>query len=288
MGKLLVLLFSVVSLYSSVVVSPSWFNPTHIEKYSYGYGKTINEAKLDASYNLALELDKNISVDDFIISKQELFENKYFIKVKYINQPLLLQVKSELKKLSFKDEELENSYLKKTKFYKDLNISFGYFPNVELHDNYLYFKNKRFLIKQSEFPNFFVQIDDDNLSIDVKDIVIENENFFFEVTNNYSGFLTMAIYEKNNLSILFKNKQNIERIVYPNYKVSDGFSLELENNNKDEQAFVILSLCKEQKDLKSYKMIYEELNDKNNLTFSDFINEISDCKLATRIIKVIK
>ena len=288
MGKLLLVLFSIVSLYSNNVFSPSWFNPTNTEKYSYGYGKTINEAKLDASHNLALELDKNISIDDFTIVKQENFENKYFIKIKYINEDLLTQVKKELNKLAFKDEELENSYLKQTKFYKDLNNSFGYFPNVELHDNYLYFKDKRFLIKQSEFYNFFVEIDDENLSIDVKDTVKENEKFFFEISNNYDGYLTLAIYIKNNLSVLFKNKQNIKKTIYPNYKVSDGFSLEVNDNMKYEQAFVILTLCKEQKDLKSYKMIYEELNDKNNLTFSDFINEISDCKIATKIIKVIK
>ena len=288
MGKLLLVLLSIVSLYSSDVISPSWFNQNNIEKYVFSYGNTIKKAKYNSSLELSNDLNTTVSVNDFVIEKQELFENKYFIKSKYINQTLLNQVKNEIKKLAFKNEELQNEYLKNTYFFKDLNNTFGYFPNVELHDNYLYFNNKKFLIKENEYSNFFVLVDDANLSIDVKNNVKENENFFFQIDSNTTNFITMAIYFNNNLSLFFKNKVIESTLIYPNYKVSDGFSLSLNDNQLQEQALLLLSSCKEEKDLKSYKMIYELKSKNKNLTFSDFINEINDCKLTTRVLEVTK
>jgi len=287
MGRLLVLLFSVVSLYSSEIISPSWFNEHNIEKYVYSYGHNINQAKNEAKNKLEKIINKTISNNDFEVVKKESFENKVFLKIKYINQSLENQIKNELKKIPFKSDELNNKYLIKTNFYKDLNETFGYFPNVELNNNYLYFKDKRFLIKKDEFKDFFTEITDINLTIDSKKIIKNNENFFFEINNNTKGYISMAIVVNNKLSLLFKNKKDISNIVYPNYKVSDGFTILLDKNENNSQAFVILTSCEKKKGFKNYKMEYEK-STKYNLNFSDFINEINDCKISTKILKVVK
>jgi len=288
MAKILLILFSIITLYSSDVISPSWFKINHIEKYVNAYGNTINEAKLSASSILSKDLNKTISLSDFVVVKKEIFENKYFIKVKYINLSLLNQVKNELKKLAFKDEELQNNYLKNTKFYQDLNNSFGYFPNVELHDDYLYFKGKEFLIKHEEYDNFFANVNDSNLTLDLQDTIKYDEKFFLEINNKYNGFLTLAILQNNNLSIVFDNKKDISNMIYPNFKVSDGFSISMIDENNETKVMFIQTLCSSKKDFKSYKMLYENNTNKNNLRFSDFINEISDCKLNTKVLKVTK
>ena len=287
MKKSIILLFVFSSILFSNVPAPKWFVQDEVNVFVYSYGKTINEAKINAKEKLEKKLNIiSIDIKDFEIVKDELFELKHFIKVKYVNQDIYTQIENKLKTYAFKQAEQNNVFLKNTKFFKKLNNNFGYYPNIDLIDNNLYFNDEKFIIKKNEFKNFISEFNDKNITIGIKDELKNEEKFFIEVQTSYDGYATLAQVYNGNLNLFFKNKKINESIIFPNFKISDGYALYLDNNITINEITTIVTICENKKDLESYNMYFDDNN--NALQFSDFINEMSDCKITSKNTKITK
>lgn len=286
MFKIFILIsFFIINLCANVI-GPSWYKPNSNVHIIYSYGNTLNEAKLNAKIKLENRLLSNISIDDFTLENKEFFENRYFIKVKYINETIYNQVKMELLKQAFKIDNLTNKYLIKTNFFSKLNEEFGYYPNIEIYNNHLDFNNKKYLIKNSEFNEFFAIFYDENLSIDMKDIVNDNEKFFMKIENlNKNQYTTLARFIDGKFYIIYENINIQNSVIVPNFKESDGFSIDLQNKNYLEFLNIVIS-CEDKKDFSNYNSLYQ--NKEEALGFGDFIKEINNCKIASKILKVQK
>ena len=286
MHKIILVFYILVLDMFSNVIAPKWFIQNSNEHTIYSYGKTLKLAKIDAKKQIIKKLKlKNISINDFKITKQEIFENKYFLKIQYIDESILTQIKNEIKSISFKTDEQTNKYLINTIFAKDINNTFGYIPNMQLHDNKIYFNNKNFIIKNHEFNQFYAIFNDENISLNIKKNINNNENFFIQSQSSYKSYASLARVINGKFEILFKNKNINESLLFPNFKVSDGLKIQLNNQNKVE-LFTLLVLCDDKKDFSSYNMIFQEK--KNALSFSSFINKIKNCKIESKISMVIK
>jgi hypothetical protein len=268
-------------------IAPKWFvQPTNTHTI-YAYADSLDLAYQNAIEQIESKLNiQNVDEKDFELLTQEIFELKYFIKLKYINIDIETQLLQYLKTLAFKAEVQTNKQLLNTKFFKSIKQKFGYVPNMELNDNYIYIADKKFLIKQDEMSDFITYFEDANITIDVKDTIKENSNFFIQLNSSYDGLMNLAIYFNNKFSFLFKNKKIDDFIIYPNFKVSDGISLSLDNN-KSAKVVVLVSICNDKKDFDNYKLLYDK-DDNTHLGYSDFINEIDDCKISSKSIDLIK
>jgi hypothetical protein len=269
------------------VIAPKWFKQKTNTHIIYAYGNTLDIAYQNAINKVKNNLKiNNIHKDDFILLKKEIFELKYFLKLQYINENIETQIIKELKKFAFKSKEQTNKQLINTIFFKNINAQIGYYPNIELVDNYLFFNNNKFLIKQHEMEQFISHFQDDNISISIKEKIKENEKFFIELSSNYDGFINLSMYFENTFSLLLQNQKIDDFIIYPNFKLSDGISLSLNDTNTSKVLFNV-SVCENKKDFSNYKLLYGEKNH-NNLNYSDYINEIKECKISIKTINLVK
>jgi len=271
------------------VISPSWYpKKTNIHKV-YSYAKTIAQAKINASKQIQNDLNiTNVDIDDFIITRKELFENKVFIEVEYINETIENQIKNRLKTYAFKQEEQINILMTNTIFFKDIFDEFNYYPNIEIHDKFLYFNNDRFLIKKYEMSKFYATFLDDNITLDIKDELQNKENFFINIETTYDGYITLARVYKDEFSILFKNKKSNNSIVFPSFKISDGMQINIDDSIYNEELLSLAIVCEDIKDFKYYSMLLDIKDSNNTLNFTDFINEINDCKITSKTTDIIK
>jgi len=271
------------------VISPSWY-PKKTNTYKiHSYGKTIDEAKINATQKIQNDLNvTQVNVSDFVILRKELFENKIFIELEYINESIENQIKNKIKTYAFKQEVLANTLMQNTVFFNEIYNEFGYYPNIELHDNFLYFNNNKFLIKKHELPKFYSTFINENITLDIKDELQSQENFFIEVDTSYEGYLTLVRIYKGEFAILFKNKETKNSIIFPNFKISDGMQINLDDSSYDEDLLTLAVVCSEIKDFSSYSMLLDIKDGTNVMTFSDFINEVSNCKITSKTTKIIK
>jgi hypothetical protein len=283
---LISLIFSL-SLFGAIP-APKWFVQDKVNIYVYSYGNSIKEAKLKAKKKLEVKLNiSSIDINDFEIVKDELFELKYFIKSKYVAEDIYTQIQKKLKTFAFKIEDQDNVFLKNTEFFKKLNKEFGYYPNIELVDNNIYFDNTKFIIKKHELKDFISVFNDDNISIGIKDEIETKEKFFIKITSNYNGFITLAQINNGSLKLLLKNKKIKKSIIFPNFKISDGYTLSLNSNQMQSNITTIVSICDEKKDLSNYNMYFDDNIDKV-FEFRDFINEMKNCKISTKTTRIIE
>lgn len=311
---LLILTFIFVGCFNPETLQlPKWFEIQNISHGSYeiiGYGKakTLSEAKFKARVDIAKqilvkiesksnlnlyheninsketysqkyyqnssEVVKEIALDGIEIIKKELFNEKYYVAMKYDNLPLSKKVakKANCKKLQ------TNSYLSKTSFSKKLKDELGCIPKYNLiYKNknwYVSYEENLFLIKKYEFIEFFVSKTSEDLNIEfLKDSKITKEFkdgdiFDMKINSNQKGYVTLFnIYEDGRVNLMFANEIIDKRgFSIPNLKANIL-------NDKDTLDFYVLIFSKDKlENLNCFRNSTEILNTQTiNYNFDKFV-----------------
>ena len=272
-------------------IAPSWY-PSKDKNLiiQYGDGDTLKDAKLNALNNIKKSrIESNISIDDIEILKEERLENHFFIKVKYNNLPLLEQVKNGLKFFTFKTDDENSSYMLKTNFLKDLNKSFGYFPDLNIKSNYLYLKDKKFLIKENEFPLFWIRNNSSKISIELNKDLQNNKRYFIKVIPFKEGFTTLVqVTLQNDVELLFSNKilKKNQATIFPNFKLSDGLEITIPKNKEEIKLMTMAIICDTQKDFSKFNNMFLSIEGEKFM-MGDLINKIDNCEFSS-IISTVK
>ena len=272
-------------------IAPSWY-PSKDKNLiiQYGDGDTLKDAKLNALKNIQkLSIESNISLNDIEILKEEILENHFFIKVKYNNLPLLEQVKNGLKFFTFKIDDENSSYILKTNFLKNLNNSFGYFPGINIKSNYLYIKDKKFLIKKDEFSLFWIENNSSQISVELNKDLQSNKKYFIKVTPFKDGFTTLVqITLQNDVELLFSNKilKKNQATIFPNFKLSDGLEITIPKNKEEIKLMTMAIICDTQKDFSKFNNMFLSIEGEKFM-MGDLINKIDNCDY-TSIISTVK
>jgi hypothetical protein len=276
-------------------IIPSWYpNDNSTQIISYGDGITIDEAKKNALESIKEKLvEKNsldyletISVDDLVITKQEILENRYFLQVSYENLSTLEKIKNLLKKQVFKLKDETNNYLLQTPLLEDINNSFGYYADITLDDNFTNFlqiADKKIVLKQDDYKLFLHNFRDLNISLDVEQNLTKDSLYFIKIDTNIEGYLSLVqISNEYDVVVLVENKKlNNSDMIYPNFKQSDGLMAILDENQDEREFTTIAFICEEKKDLKGFNNIYSD-----KLVFGrlgKLIEVIGDCKYSSII-----
>lgn len=284
---ILLFIFSTYSLCE--VISPSWY-PKYTNTHNfYAYAPTLLEAKNNIVIQIKEKLNiSDVSNDDFVILKKELFENKIFIKTLYVNQSIENQLINHIKSYAFKQEEYKGKSNNNTFFFKKIYDTFLYQPNIKIVDRFVYFKDNKFLIKNNELPLFYNEYFDKNITINVQNEIKENESFFIKVQTSYEDYITLARVYKRKFSILFKNKKINKSVLFPNFKVSDGLKMKLSNAYISQNIFYVAISCKQEKEFFGYNSYLDDSNMTNLKNLDDFVQENKDCKITSKTSKLVK
>jgi len=271
--------------------SPSWYPNEDNSIRSYGKGNTFDEAKINAFDNFKnnnIELSK-VTINEIKVTKEEIFENQFFLEIKYNKDTILEQLQQEIKNVVFKLDEQTNKYLLNTVLMKELNKTYGYMPTLNIVKEKLYFNDKIFLMKNSEFENLIFEYYSDDILLDIKMELLENEKYFIKITPKISGFTSLVqIFNNTDVEILFTNKK-LEKntdTIFPNFKMSDGLEINLEKYEDVKEIITLAIICPNKIDFKSFNNIFlPSITNENML--GEFINNIGDCEY-TSIFTLIK
>ena len=278
-----ILLISIVVLnLFAVEVVPSWY-PSKTNKVivSYGDGKSFEEAKNNAFLNLKQEnkLLNDIKISDLEIEEEDFLENQFFLKVKYTNLSIYEQLKNVMRKITFQAEDENNKYLLNTKLLKDLNSTFGYFPDIKIKGQHLSFNNKKFLLKDKEFSLLLSELDSNAITLDIKDKLLNNEKYFIKLSPTIDGYITLVqISNYTDVEVLFSNK-TLEKgkfTIFPNFKLSDGLEVVLDNDVNSSEILTMAIVCEKQKDFSSFNNMFLSISMKKYM-LGELIDEIDDC-----------
>ena len=297
--SILLLLFFTLFLHG--YIKPSWY-PNNESKiiYAYGDAKSLIDAKKDALENIKtilisngkLDTLDNLSLNSLSIEKKEKLENRYFLKVSYNVQSLQEQIKSLLKQEVFKTDDENNTYLIYTPLMEDLNQSFGYYPSISIDKNstsFLQYKDTKITITKNDYDLFYSLGEDENISLILKDNLLENEKYFIEVKASDSGYLSLfQISLQNDVETLFSNRDLNETnsVIYPNFKESDGLIASLNEDETLRDIYTIAIVCEDKKDFSNFNNRFK-LEYKDGL-LGEFINTIDKCKFSAQIITIQK
>jgi hypothetical protein len=299
-NKLLVLLVGVftANLLANEYV-PDWYPKKHTTSVvAYGDSETLEGAKKIAFDKIKEKIYKSgkldnfshMIMDDLIIEKQEIFENRFYLKAKYENSSLLEQLIKTIKKETFKTDEENNQYLLGSKLMNELNATFGYNPDVIIDGKVLRFKEHEFIIKNNEFKLFLSKVNYEDILLDVKDKLADKEQYFIKLGTKIDGFITLLqIADNGNVEILFANKKlELDKdIIFPNFKLSDGLQVILDENIEQKDVLTMAVLCEEQKDFSDFNNMFFSLTTKNYM-LGNLINEIDGCKYTSVLTTVEK
>ncbi len=230
---------------------PRWFvGHELVESESYqviGYGKgaSYKEAKSNALEDIALKIETK--VHSSFSSEQASSQNNF---TKNLNQSLLLQsdvTLNRVKELTSTnvngvvylalmyedvplekrildavgeiqyDENIQNSYLKKTPLFISLAQS-NLAKNFLLHRQdgrwYLKYRSKTIALDERHFSQLFTSVKDSELILSLGGKareLLEGDSFFFKIESQKSGYLSLfSVYEDGTVS-LFSENQNINR-----------------------------------------------------------------------------
>lgn len=266
--SILTLLFFAFTLQAYMI--PSWYpDATSAVIVSYGDGESLELAKQDALESIKKQLiDKNqfdilevLTVSDLDIIKQEILENRVFIQVSYENLSTTQKIDNVLKKQVFKTEDETNNYLLQTGLLKDINNSYGYFADIGLDSNktaYLSIAGEQIALKPNDYPLFYVQYSDENISLEIDTNLTQNDLYFMNIESKSNGYLSIVqISLEHDVVVLLDNKQiDTNEMVFPNFKESDGLVATLEENQEEREILTIAFLCEEQKDLRGFNNMF--------------------------------
>jgi hypothetical protein len=271
--------------------APDWYPKKNSSVvYGYGDGDNLKDAKKIAYDEIKQKIYKSgrldnfssMVMDDLWIEKQEIFENRYYLKLAYDNDSVMEQLSDLIKKETFKVDDENNSYLLKTKLMDDLNQTFGYYPNISIDGKNLHFKDKTIIIKNNEFELFLAESIDENISLEIKDILIDKELYFIKLKIQEDGYVTLVQVSKSaDVELLFKNEKLTlnKEVIYPNLKMSDGLSVELDEGIELDEIMSLVILCKEHKDFSRFNSI-DVATESEEYIFGDLINKIDGCKFS--------
>lgn len=258
---------------------------------AYGDGDSLEDAKQNAFKNIVSKnIDNNITISDIEILKEEVLENHYFLKIKYVNLSILQQLTNALKKVVFKIDDETNKYLIHTPLLKQLNSRFGYFPDIKLDGQYIYLQGEKFLVKDREFPELFANIKSDDIDIDMDTNLTSNKRYFIQVSPKNDGYVTLLqIVDNTNVDILFANKKLKPNrfTIFPNFKLSDGLEVSLDDTKDKAEILTLAVLCKEQKDFSDFNNIFFDITSKKYM-LSKLIDQIDDCNYTTVLTDITK
>lgn len=272
---------------------PSWYPVDSKETIiAYGDGDNLIDAKENAFKNLVSNhnVAKNITMTDIEILKQEILENHYFLKIKYVNLPIIEQLTNALKKVVFKIDDEQNKYLLNTPLLKELNKRFGYFPHITLEGKYINLQGADFLVKDNEFVNLFAKITSDDIEIKINKDLKNNERYFIQVSPLEDGYVTLLqILDYTNVDILFSNKKLVKDkfTIFPNFKLSDGLEVSLDDPKDKAQILTMAIICKDQKDFSDFNNIFFDVTSKKYM-LSKLITQIDDCNYTTVLTNITK
>lgn len=278
---------------------PDWY-PKNNDTTIIGYGdsETFNGAKKIAYEKIKEKIYKsgnldnfsNMVIDDIIIEKQENFENRYYVKAKYENSSLIEQLTKAIKKETFKVSEETNQYLLGSQLMHELNTTFGYYPDISIDGKILTFKGQQFIIKNNEFDLLLSNLKYEDIILDLKNKLLDKEQYFVKLLAKSDGFMTLVqISQNGNVEILFANKKlELDKdIIFPNFKLSDGLEIVLDEGIEQKDILTMAILCEKQKDFSDFNNMFFSLSTKNYM-LGNLINEIDGCKYTSVLTTVEK
>jgi hypothetical protein len=268
-------------------IAPIWY-PIKSNNIIIGYGDgaSLEEAKLQALENIKKNdiNTENIKLNDLEIKKYAVIEDHFYLKMQYSRLSFVEQLKNAIEKSSIDNNTTNtheiNKYLINTKLLKELNTTFGYFPNVRLDTQYLYYQDERFLVKDDEFSWFLADINSSDISLDIKTTLKNGEKYFIKLNPLVDGYTTlMQLSNNTDVEILFANKiiPQDKDTIFPNFKLSDGLEIVLQKDTNQSQIMTMAVVCQEQKDFSSFNNMFFSISTKKYM-LGEFIDEIEDCK----------
>lgn len=298
-----------VNLMASGII-PIWYPVKNNDiVIKYGDGISLEAAKIEAFNNIKKDnpiLD-NITLSDLEIKKYEMIENHFFVKVEYSKQPLIERLKNTIEKTPIKDINITNvytesnettvdtkittnKYLLNTQLLQELNTIFGYFPDLRLDTQYLYFQDERFLVKDSEFSLLLTDIKSEDILLDLKKDLKNNEKYFIKLSPIVDGFITLVQISNNtDVEVLFSNKMMIKDkfTIFPNFKLSDGLEIVLPEDVNSSKIMTMAVLCENQKNFSNFNNMFFSVTTKKYM-LGELINEIDGCEYTSVLTTVEK
>jgi hypothetical protein len=277
--KLFVCSLIVANLFS-YELKPLWY-PSKKDgiKLAYGDGKTFNNA-LDNAID-EINIDNNstsqITKLDIAIVKKELLKEHNFLKIKHNNKSILEQIKEELVNNSSSKRYETDKYLLKTKLLKDLNSTFSYFPDIKIYGNHLYLNDKKFILKNNDFPNILVENKSNDIKLNMSKNIENNKKYFVEIKVQTKGYVSLIeVINSKKLNILFSNKILAENknTIYPNFKDSDGLEIILPKNTIKAKIMTIAVICTKKKEFEETLFLTELIERIHDCSYSSVVSEV--------------
>lgn len=286
------LLFFSVTLFAYMI--PSWYpNNESSTIYSYGDGLSLEEAQNNALENIKDQLVKKgvlwslstITKDNLFMEKQEVLENRYFIKVSYNTLTTQEKIQKILNKQVFKTSDENNSYLIQTDFMKELYEKYGYYPHISIDINrtkYIRILDNTIYLNNADNSLFYIKYQDANITLDMKENFVSEEPYFIRVHSSYDGYLSIVQLSKEyDVVVLLENKKLLsnQEIIFPNLKESDGLIASVVNNEEIRSLTTMAIVCDEKKDFSSFNNLFSTEIIKGKL--GSFIELIGSCKFTS-------
>jgi len=319
--------FLLIALYpiSLFANTPTWFESkkiTHTPTQLLGYGQaeSFNEAKEIAKVKIAqmlqlnidttMTIEKNSSVNGYdkkinqtiktttsvslnglCIIKQEKMDKHWFVAIVYDNLPLFQKI---INFTYIQDIKKSNhSYLKKTKLFKYLKKSFGFYPKSTIYSQngqyYISIAHQQFLISEQEFVDLFVNSYDENIKIKFKERVKDNEAYFITTKFKKFGFASLfLVAQKGTVVNLFKNIELNDAIfTYPNRKEYDGLKAKIEDGTKENKDMFVALICDKKEDIGFFNQVSTELEE-DSFRFGDLVDLMGRCVFSTRVLTILR
>jgi len=305
--------------------TPHWFasqNLSHTQTQIVGYGqaKALNEAKEIAKTRIAqmlqlnidstMVIEKNASLSNYgrrinqtikttshlrlnglILLKKEQVDGNWFVAILYDNLPLFQKIIKSIYPQKIKHSN--QPYLTKTKLFKQLQNRFGFYPQATIYSQngqyYILIGNQQFLISQQEFVEFFINNFSNNINIELKERVKENEPYFITTKFKDIGFGSLFLVSHSGTVVsLFKNIELIDRgFTYPNKEEYEGLRANIEDGSMQSKDMFVAILCQHKEGLGLFNQISTDF-EKEAFRFGDLIDLMERCTFATKILTIIK
>ncbi len=306
-----------------LAIPPSWYinqniNNESYEIIGYGEGATLDSAKQIAKSDIAKMIQTNISTSisieksvkdgeyksnvsqninektnialtDLEVVGSRYVDNKYYIAIKYINLPFAKKVKILIGD-NILLEKSTNQYLNKTPLMQELKEEFGFYPKVSLSQNNIIINNQTFHLTKKDFVKLFTNIENNLLSLDMKDNYKDGEYYFIKVKSKKSGYLNIfQVYESSETVLLVSNKKvkASDKTIYPNPKEYDGLEAVVSKGQVNTKDLTIVALCKDKKDFSLFDKVDTTIN-KKSLFFGEILDKIDKCKIVSKTINIKK
>jgi hypothetical protein len=218
-------------------------------------------------------------------------DNHWFVAIVYDNLPLFQKIIYSVNIQNLK--KTNHPYLKKTKLFKYLKKSFGFEPKSTIYAQngqyYISIAHQQFLISGQEFVELFCNGYGENIKIELKERVKENEAYFITIKFKKFGFASLFLVAENGTVVnLFKNIELDDAIfTYPNRKEYDGLKAKIEDGTKQNRDMFVALLCDEKEDIGLFNQVSTKLEE-DSFRFGDLVDLMGRCAFSTRILTIFR